>query len=134
MQKRGRGLNTNTPGGTNEVRRRSKIRPEAKEHRRLRFSILHSAASAARTCPESFRLRLCWDVGGTHYPVPACGYGESILSNERIAWVSTANRSLQGRGGEKGDDAKGTDGEQGKGGSQTKSDGKSGKVATVAPA
>ena len=60
--------------------------------------------------------------------------GESILSNERIAWVSTANRSLQGRGGEKGDDAKGTDGEQGKGGSQTKSDGKSGKVAAVAPA
>ena len=39
-----------------------------------------------------------------------------------------------GRGGEKGDDAKGTDGEQGKGGSQTKSDGKSGKVATVVPA
>ena len=32
--------------------------------------------------------------------------GESILSNERIAWVSTANRSLQGRGGEKGDDAR----------------------------
>ena len=49
MQKRGRVLNTNTPGGTNEVRRRSKIRAEAKEHARLPFSILPSAASAART-------------------------------------------------------------------------------------
>ena len=51
--------------------------------------------------------------------------GESILSSERVAWVSTANRSLQGRDAEARDDASADegrgDGVQQRGEQQTRS-------------